>query len=199
MKILGSLHGFHRIVASLTMAAMLAFGAQGAMAQDATETTAAQQTEEVAAADVAQASSEDVGPGADAYTPMKPTEGKGMPIAKAIDVQQQFSPIGHQANALHIGLVWIMVIISLFVLALFVWVILKYNKRSNPVPSKTSHNTLIEVIWTVVPALILLGIAVPSIGLLSAQYKSPPKDAITIKAIGYQWYWGYSYPDNGEF
>ena len=69
MKILGSLHGFHRIVASLTMAAMLAFGAQGAMAQDATETTAAQQTEEVAAADVAQASSEDVGPGADAYTP----------------------------------------------------------------------------------------------------------------------------------
>ena len=199
MKILGSLHGFHRIVASLTMAAMLAFGAQGAMAQDATETTAAQQTEEVAAADVAQASSEDVGPGADAYTPMKPTEGKGMPIAKAIDVQQQFSPIGQQANALHIGLVWVMALISIFVLALFVYVILRFNKRANPVPSKTSHNTLIEVIWTVVPALILLGIAVPSIGLLSAQYKSPPKDAITIKAIGYQWYWGYSYPDNGEF
>ena len=64
---------------------------------------------------------------------------------------------------------------------------------------KTSHNTLIEVIWTVVPALILLAIAVPSIGLLSAQYKSPPEDAITVKAIGYQWYWGYAYPDNGDF
>jgi len=199
MKILGSLNGFHRIVASLAMAAMLAFGTQGAMAQDAAEQTAAAQLEQVDPADAAEASSEDVGPGAGAYTPMQPTEGKGMPVAGGLDVQQQFSPIGHQANALHIGLVWVMAIISAFVLALFIWVILKYNRRANPVPSKTSHNTLIEVIWTVVPALVLLAIAVPSIGLLSAQYKSPPKDAITIKAIGYQWYWGYSYPDNGDF
>ncbi len=198
MKILGSLNGFHRIVASLAMAAMLAFGAQGAMAQDAADATATaiEQADPAAAAD---ASSADVGLGSGGYTPMKPTEGKGMPVAKGIDVQPQYSPIGHQANALHIGLVWVMAIISIFVLALFVWVILKFNKRANPVPSKTSHNTLIEVVWTVVPALVLLGIAIPSIGLLSAQYKSPPKDAITIKAIGYQWYWGYSYPDNGDF
>ena len=200
MKILGSLNGFHRIIASLAMAAMLAFGAQGAMAQDAAEATATEQLEQIDPAEAADVADPDaVAAGSGAYTPMKPTEGKGMPVAGGIDVQQQFSPIGHQANALHIGLVWVMVLISLFVLALFVWVILKYNKRANPVPSKTSHNTLIEVVWTVVPALILLGIAVPSIGLLSAQYKSPPKDAITVKAIGYQWYWGYAYPDNGDF
>ncbi|WP_370189121.1 cytochrome c oxidase subunit II [Qipengyuania sp.] len=195
MKILGSLNGFHRIVASLAMAAMLAFGAQGAMAQDAAEATDTAQLELVDQAGATDASSEAVG----AYTPMKPTAGKGMPTPGGIDVQQQFSPIGHQANALHIGLVWVMALISVFVLALFVWVVLKYNKRANPSPSKTSHNTLIEVIWTVVPALILLGIAIPSIGLLSAQYKTPPKDAITIKATGYQWYWGYTYPDNGDF
>ncbi|MBX7501805.1 cytochrome c oxidase subunit II [Qipengyuania sp. YG27] len=167
------------------------------MAQDAADATA--QIEQADPAAAADASSADVGPGSGGYTPMKPTEGKGMPVAKGIDVQPQYSPIGHQANALHIGLVWVMAIISIFVLALFVWVILKFNKRANPVPSKTSHNTLIEVVWTVVPALVLLGIAIPSIGLLSAQYKTPPKDAITIKATGYQWYWGYSYPDNGDF
>ncbi|UYH55397.1 cytochrome c oxidase subunit II [Qipengyuania sp. SS22] len=199
MKNFGSLHGFHRIVASLAMAAMLAFGAQGAAAQDAAESAATEQLETLDPAVAADASSEDVAAGASAYTPMKPTAGKGMPVAGAIDVQSQFSPIGKQANGLHIALVWIMAIISIFVLLLFLYVIVRFNKRANPVPSKTSHNTLIEVIWTVVPALILLGIAVPSIGLLSAQYKTPPKDAITIKAIGYQWYWGYAYPDNGDF
>ena len=184
MKNLGSLNGFHRIVASLAMAAMLAFGAQGAVAQTAAEAAVADQAEAVDPAVAADASSEDVAAGAAAYTPMKPTEGKGMPVAKGIDVQEQFSPIGQQANALHIGLVWVMALISIFVLALFVYVILRFNKRANPVPSKTSHNTLIEVIWTVVPALILLAIAVPSIGLLSAQYKSPPEDAITAEARG---------------
>ena len=195
MKILGSLNGFQRIAASLAMAATLAFGAPGAIAQDA----ATAQLEAVDPAVAADASNEDVAAGSSVYVPMKPTEGKGMPVAAGIDVQDQFSPIGQQANALHIGLVWVMALISLFVLALFVYVILRFNKRANPVPSKTSHNTTIEVIWTVVPALILLGIAVPSIGLLSAQYQSPPKDAITVKAIGYQWYWGYAYPDNGDF
>jgi cytochrome c oxidase subunit 2 len=93
----------------------------------------------------------------------------------------------------------IITVISLFVLALLLWVVVRYNKRSNPVPSRTSHNTLIEVIWTVIPVLILLVIAVPSIRLLAAQYESPPEDAITIKANGYQWYWGYEYVDNGGF
>ena len=199
MKILGSLNGFQRTFASLAMAAMLAFGAQGAVAQDAPAPTDTAQLEQVDPAVAADASTQDVADGSSAYTPLKPTPGKGMPIPGGINVQEQFSPIGHQAYGLHIGLVWIMVIISLFVLALFVAVIVKYNRKSNPVPSKTSHNTVIEVIWTVVPALILLGIAIPSIGLLTAQYKTPPEDAITVKAIGYQWYWGYAYPDNGDF
>ena len=92
-----------------------------------------------------------------------------------------------------------MAIISVFVLALLIWVVVKYNRRSNPTPSKTTHNTLLEVVWTLVPAVILAVIAVPSISLLARQYETPPADAITVKATGYQWYWGYTYPDNGGF
>lgn len=133
------------------------------------------------------------------YSPMKPTEGIGMPIPGGINVQQQFSPTGHRAKAFHDGLVWVMVIIAGFVLLLLLFVIVRFNKRMNPVPSKTAHNTLLEVIWTGVPILILVGIAVPSVGLLRAQFKDPGKQALTIKATGNQWYWTYSYPDNGGF
>ncbi|MFM9978460.1 MAG: cytochrome c oxidase subunit II [Sphingomonadaceae bacterium] len=93
----------------------------------------------------------------------------------------------------------IIVAISIFVLALLFWASFRYRRAANPVPSKTSHNTLIEVIWTLVPVLILVGIAVPSIGLLAEQYKPVGKDAVTIKAIGNQWYWSYEYPDHGGF
>jgi len=75
----------------------------------------------------------------------------------------------------------------------------RFNKRANPVASRTSHNTLIEVIWTLVPVLILVGIAIPSITLLARQYKPAPDNAITIKATGNQWFWTYAYPDNGGF
>ncbi|WP_341711510.1 cytochrome c oxidase subunit II [Erythrobacter sp.] len=193
MKFLGSRNGFHRIAASLPMALALMLSPSLAQAQDA---PAAAPTEAVVAA--SDDAAVDATP-AGSYTPMKPTEGKGMPVARGIDVQPQYSPTGDFAHGLHVGLVWVMALISAFVLLLFVVVIVRFNKRANPVPSKTSHNTLIEVVWTVVPALILLGIAVPSITLIAKQYESPPKDAITIKAIGYQWYWGYSYPDNGDF
>jgi cytochrome c oxidase subunit 2 len=133
------------------------------------------------------------------YTPMKPTPGVGMPIAGALDVQAQYSPTGHQAMRMHTGLVWVMVVIAAFVLLLLLYVIVRFNKRANPVPSKTSHNTLLEVIWTGVPILILVAISVPSVGLLREQFKDPGKDALTIKATGNQWYWTYSYPDNGGF
>ncbi|MBX7540992.1 cytochrome c oxidase subunit II [Qipengyuania sp. GH29] len=166
------------------------------MAQEATE---AAQLESVDPAVAADASSEDVGAGSSAYTPMKPTEGVGMPIPAGLDIQDQYNETGEFAYGLHIGLVWVMAIISAFVLALLLYTMIRFRKKANPVPSRTSHNTLIEVIWTVVPALILLGIAIPSISLIAKQYETPPKDAITIKAIGYQWYWGYAYPDNGDF
>ena len=93
----------------------------------------------------------------------------------------------------------IIVAISLFVLGLLFWASFRYRRKANPVASKTSHNTLIEVAWTLIPVLILVVISVPSISLLVAQYRPVGKDAITLKAIGNQWYWSYEYPDNGGF
>ncbi len=133
------------------------------------------------------------------YTPMKPTEGKGMPVAGGLDVQEQYSPIGEHARPFHTALLWISVIIAVFVLLLLLYVMFRFRASANPVPSKTSHNTMIEVIWTLVPVLILVGIAVPSIDLLAKQFKPAPAKALTIKAIGNQWFWTYAYPDNGGF
>lgn len=134
------------------------------------------------------------------YTPMKPTPGVGMPVDDGITLQKQYSPLGEYAHWIHDAVLMpIIVAITLFVLFLLLWVMARFNKRANPVASKTSHNTFIEVIWTLVPVLILVGIAVPSIDLLAKQYKPAPAKALTIKATGYQWYWTYTYPDNGGF
>ena len=88
--------------------------------------------------------------------------------------------------------------ITLFVLALLVIVVVKFNAKANPVPSRTTHNTLIEVAWTLIPVLILVAIAVPSFRLLFQQLDIPKAD-LTVKATGKQWYWSYAYPDNGKF
>ncbi|MCI4590543.1 cytochrome c oxidase subunit II [Sphingobium sp. BYY-5] len=129
---------------------------------------------------------------------MKPTEGIGMPRPGEITLQEQFTETGKTARWLHDKmLVPLIFAISIFVLILMLYAMWKFRASANPVPSKTSHNTFIEVIWTVVPVLILLVIAVPSIGLLADQYKPAPKDALTVKVTGYQWYWGYEYPDAG--
>jgi cytochrome c oxidase subunit 2 len=90
-----------------------------------------------------------------------------------------------------------MAVISLFVLGLLLFVMARFRRAANPTSSKTSHNTVIEVIWTLVPVLILVGIAVPSISLLAAQFKPAPANAVTLKAIGNQWFWSYEYPDYG--
>jgi cytochrome c oxidase subunit 2 len=130
---------------------------------------------------------------------MAPTPGVGMPSADRIGLQPQFSTIGQEAVRFHdYILVPMMAIISIFVLILLLWVIVRYNARRNPTPSKTQHNTFIEILWTLLPVLILVLIAVPSIRLIAHQY-SPPKPDLTIKAIGNQWYWTYQYPDNGDF
>ncbi|MBD8878020.1 cytochrome c oxidase subunit II [Roseibium polysiphoniae] len=91
---------------------------------------------------------------------------------------------------------WIITIVTLFVLALLIIVMVKFNSKANPVPSRTSHNTMIEVVWTIAPILILVVIAVPSFRLLYKELEIPEYD-MTVKAIGYQWYWGYEYTDEG--
>jgi cytochrome c oxidase subunit 2 len=127
-----------------------------------------------------------------------PAPGIGQPDGRML-MQDQFTPIGEEAAFFHN---WILLplitMISLFVLALLLYVVVRYRRSANPVPSRTTHNTAIEIIWTLVPVLILVAIAVPSIKLLANQY-SPPKADITVKAIGNQWYWTYQYPDNGDF
>jgi cytochrome c oxidase subunit II len=134
------------------------------------------------------------------YTPMKPTQGIGMPQSREIDFQEQFSDNGAYAKWINNSiLIPVITFISIFVLGLLFWIILRFRRSANPTPSKTTHNTLIEIAWTLLPVLILLGIAYPSLDLLAKQFKPAPKNAVTIKATGYQWYWGYTYPDNGGF
>lgn len=134
------------------------------------------------------------------YTPMAPTPGKGQPVAKGWTFQDQYSPIGDEALVMHDYLLMpVIVFITLFVLLLLLFVMVRFRRGANPVASKTSHNTAIEIAWTVIPVLILVVIAVPSIKLLAHQYTPAPKGALTVKATGYQWYWGYTYPDNGGF
>jgi cytochrome c oxidase subunit 2 len=115
-----------------------------------------------------------------------------------ITLQDAATPVMENIISFHTLLVWIITIITLFVLALLVVVVVKFNAKANPVPSKTTHNTLIEVAWTLIPVLILVGIAVPSFRLLFQQLDIPKAD-LTVKATGKQWYWSYSYPDNGKF
>jgi cytochrome c oxidase subunit 2 len=95
-------------------------------------------------------------------------------------------------------LLWIISGIVILVLALLVAVIVRFNARANPVPSRTTHNTLVELIWTVIPVIILVVIALPSFRLMFFQLNVPPAD-LTVKATGKQWFWTYSYPDNGNF
>lgn len=137
------------------------------------------------------------GPAVLAPQGMLPVDDLGMPAERGLGLQPQVTDVGRQAAFFHdIWLVPIMAAMTLLVLVLLLWVIMRYRRSANPVPSKTSHNTTIEVIWTIVPVLVLVVIAFPSLGLLARQY-SPPKADLTVKAIGAQWYWNYEYPDHG--
>src|SRR6202051_4486851 len=122
----------------------------------------------------------------------------GQPAPWEYKLQESATPVMDNITWFHNMLLWIITIITLFVLALLIMVVIKFNAKSNPVPSRTTHNTLIEVAWTLIPVLILVGIAVPSFRLLF-QELDIPKRALTIKATGKQWYWSYAYPDNGKF
>ena len=121
--------------------------------------------------------------------------GQPTPGAGGIALQPAASPLKHDAIWFHdVILLPVITVISLFVLGLLIWVAVRYNKKANPVPAKWSHNTLIEVIWTIVPVVILLVIAIFSFRLLY-KYEAMPEPDLTVKVTGNQWNWGYEYPD----
>jgi len=115
-----------------------------------------------------------------------------------MNFQQSATPVMDDIVRFHTGLLYTIVAIAGFVLVLLLIVIVRFNARSNPTPSRTTHNTMLEVAWTVIPVVILVAIAVPSFRLLFLQLNTPQAD-LTVKATGKQWFWTYSYPDNGKF
>jgi cytochrome c oxidase subunit II len=125
--------------------------------------------------------------------------GLGQPSPWQLGLQQSATPVMDNIVWFHDFLLWLITAITLFVLVLLVIVFVRFNARANPTPSRTTHNTLLEVAWTLVPVIILVSIAVPSFKLLFLQQTIPPAD-VTVKATGKQWYWSYAYPDsNFEF
>jgi cytochrome c oxidase subunit 2 len=121
----------------------------------------------------------------------------GQPTPGGIGLQEAASPLKHDAHFFHDGILMpIITGITLLVLGLLIWVVVRYNKKANPTPAKWSHNTTIEVVWTLVPVLILAFIAVFSFRLLYA-YNDMPEPDVTVKVTGYQWNWGYEYPEYG--
>src|SRR5579864_3499919 len=124
--------------------------------------------------------------------------GIGQPTPWQIGMQGSVTPVMDEIYGFNTFLFWITTAIAVFVLVLLAIIIVRFNARANPVPSRTTHNTFLEVTWTIVPVLILLLIAVPSFRLLFVELDVPKPD-LTIKATGKQWLWSYSYPDNGDF
>jgi len=112
-------------------------------------------------------------------------------------MQAPATPVKERLSAFHDELLAIITVIALFVFVLLAIVILRFNHRSHPVPTRTSHNTVIEMLWTVIPVLILVMIAIPSFKLMYYMDRVPNPD-MTIKVTGHQWYWSYDYPDQGD-
>jgi cytochrome c oxidase subunit 2 len=122
--------------------------------------------------------------------------GLGQPTPWEMDLQDSASPVMQEVADFHYFLLWVIALISAFVLALLLIIIVRYNARANPLPSRTTHNTVIEIAWTIIPVIILAVIAVPSFRLLFVELDVPTPD-LTVKATGKQWFWSYNYPDNG--
>jgi cytochrome c oxidase subunit 2 len=122
------------------------------------------------------------------------------PTPWGLGLQDSATPIMRQVEGFHSLLLVIIVAITLFVLALMLFVMVRFRASANPTPSKTTHNTIIEIVWTTVPVILLVIIAIPSFKLLYAQDTTPDAD-LTLKAIGHQWYWSYEYqhPEKGTF
>ena len=122
----------------------------------------------------------------------------GQPSPWQLGLQDAASPVMVDITWFHDFLLWIITGITAFVLILLLIVIVRFNARANPTPSRTTHNSLLEVAWTILPVVILVAIAIPSFRLLFVQLDVPKPD-LTVKATGKQWYWSYNYPDNGNF
>ncbi len=122
--------------------------------------------------------------------------GDGQPVPWQMGFQEAATPIMEQITSFHNFINIIIGAIALVVLGLLIYVMVRFNAKSNPTPTRTSHNTFIEIAWTVIPTLILVAIAVPSFRLLFAQYDYPDPH-LTITATGSQWWWTYEYPDHG--
>jgi cytochrome c oxidase subunit 2 len=122
----------------------------------------------------------------------------GHPDPWQIGLQESGSPVMDGIVSFHNLVMYIITAITIFVLALLVTVVVRFNARSNPMPTKTTHNTALEIAWTLIPVLVLVTIAVPSFRLLFYQQNIPPAD-VTVKATGKQWFWSYGYPDHGKF
>lgn len=121
------------------------------------------------------------------------------PSPAGIDFQAAASPIKEEIRWFHHTILLpIITVTSLLVLGLLIYVSARFNAKANPTPSQTSHNTTLEVVWTVVPIVILIIVAIPSFQLLYREQTTPPAD-LTVKVTGYTWYWGYEYPDHGGF
>jgi cytochrome c oxidase subunit 2 len=124
--------------------------------------------------------------------------GVGQPSPWQLGLQDAASPVMVDIISFHNFLLWVITAITVFVLALLLVIMVRFNARANPTPSRTTHNALLEVMWTIVPVIILVAIAIPSFRLLFLQLDEPTPD-LTVKATGKQWYWSYNYPDNGNF
>lgn len=126
------------------------------------------------------------------------TFAQGQPVDWQLGFQAAASPMKEKMEWFHNALLMpLITVVTIFVMCLLAYVILRFNARSNPSPSKTTHNTMLEVVWTLVPVLILVVIVIPSMRML--YYVDRTQDAdMTLKVTGYQWYWGYEYPDHGN-
>ncbi|HXW29099.1 MAG TPA: cytochrome c oxidase subunit II [Xanthobacteraceae bacterium] len=124
--------------------------------------------------------------------------GLGQPSPWQLGLQESATPVMDTITSFHDVLLYVVSLIAGFVLLLLAIVIVRFNRRANPTPSRTTHNTLVEVAWTIIPVCILVFIAVPSFRLLFLEQNIPPAD-VTVKATGKQWFWSYGYPDQGKF
>jgi cytochrome c oxidase subunit II len=122
------------------------------------------------------------------------------PVDKGLGLQPMVTPVGRDIHFFHdIVLLPIITIISVFVLGLLLWVVIRYNAKANPVPAKFTHHVGLEVAWTGIPILILIGISILSFPLLYKEDQTPAKFDMTVKVTGHQWYWSYEYPDHDDY